>query len=216
MDKIKTITFISLLLFNSIANATLINRGNGMIYDSGQDITWLADANYAMTSGYDLDGVMTWGEANAWASQLIYEGFTDWRLPTTPFIDISCSDTTGNAKGYNCTLPEMASLFYSELGGAALNSISTLHNSKFDLFSNIQVNPVATIYWYGTQAPPPDNIDKAWFFFFSTGDQDYSYKDLDGYAWAVHDGDIGLSVPEPSTYLLLLSGLIVLRRKQNK
>ncbi len=37
------------------ANATpidqLIDRGNGMIYDTHEDLTWLQDANYAQTSG---------------------------------------------------------------------------------------------------------------------------------------------------------------------
>jgi hypothetical protein len=47
------------LALSTSAHATLIDRGNGMIYDSDQDITWLQDANYAMTSGYDTDGSMT-------------------------------------------------------------------------------------------------------------------------------------------------------------
>jgi hypothetical protein len=34
------------------ANSALINRGNGLIYDEDRDITWLSDANYAVTSGY--------------------------------------------------------------------------------------------------------------------------------------------------------------------
>ena len=32
-------------------------------YDTVLDITWLADANYAQTSGYDADGRMTWSNA---------------------------------------------------------------------------------------------------------------------------------------------------------
>ena len=49
------------------ANAALYDRGNGLIYDDVLDITWLQDANYAQTSGYDTDGRMTWIEAKAWA-----------------------------------------------------------------------------------------------------------------------------------------------------
>lgn len=62
------------------ADAALYDRGNGMIYDDVLDITWLQDANYAKTSGYDSDGIMTWEEANAWADQLVYGGYSDWRL----------------------------------------------------------------------------------------------------------------------------------------
>ena len=45
------------------ASATLILRSAGMVYDDDLDITWLGDANYAMTSGYDADGHMGWQEA---------------------------------------------------------------------------------------------------------------------------------------------------------
>ena len=51
--------------------AALYDRGNGMIYDDVLDITWLQDANYAKSSGYDSDGLMSWAEANAWASRSI-------------------------------------------------------------------------------------------------------------------------------------------------
>lgn len=54
------------LALSTSANATLIDRGNGMIYDSDQALTWLQDANYAKTSGYDADGRMTWDAATTW------------------------------------------------------------------------------------------------------------------------------------------------------
>ncbi|MBL8500649.1 MAG: hypothetical protein JNL77_08740 [Nitrosomonas sp.] len=61
------------------------------------DITWLADADYAKTSGYDADGVMNWPDAKAWVAGLSIGGITGWRLPTA---DTSCS-------GYNCSNNEM-------------------------------------------------------------------------------------------------------------
>ncbi|MEM7469253.1 MAG: hypothetical protein AAF387_20540, partial [Pseudomonadota bacterium] len=93
---------LSLLLFTQLlslaANATLIDRGNGLIYDDVLDITWLKDANYAFTSGYaaanaresaDIfaddnifpDGRMGWAAALQWADELDYGGYNDWRLP---------------------------------------------------------------------------------------------------------------------------------------
>jgi len=36
---------VSAVCLVSVANATLIDRGNGKIYDSVQDITWLQDAS---------------------------------------------------------------------------------------------------------------------------------------------------------------------------
>jgi hypothetical protein len=53
-----------------------------MIYSTDMDTTWMIDAKYAMTSGYDADGLMTWQEANTWVQNLSYGGFSDWRLPT--------------------------------------------------------------------------------------------------------------------------------------
>jgi hypothetical protein len=51
-----------------------------MLYDDVHNITWLQDANYAKTSGYDGDGRMTWSAAKTWADNLVYGGFSDWRL----------------------------------------------------------------------------------------------------------------------------------------
>ncbi len=54
-------------------SATLIDRGNRLIYDDVLDITWLQDAN--------LDGSKNWDDAVDWADSLVYEGYDDWRLP---------------------------------------------------------------------------------------------------------------------------------------
>ena len=76
------IAFIALQFFSSTGvYAELYDRGGGLIYDDFLNITWLQNANYAFTSGYDPDGLMNWYEANEWAEQLIYDRYTDWRLP---------------------------------------------------------------------------------------------------------------------------------------
>ena len=77
------------------ADAALVPKLGGLVvYDTDLDITWLADTNYAMTSGYDSNGLMTWNQAMTWVNQLEFEGFTDWRLPTTPFSDPTCSGSS--------------------------------------------------------------------------------------------------------------------------
>ena len=96
MKKVAAALVTAGLLASGAAQATLFDRGGGMIYDSDLNITWLADANYAQTSGYDADGRMNWGAANTWADNLVYGGYSDWRLPT--------SDT---CYGYNCTGSKM-------------------------------------------------------------------------------------------------------------
>ena len=94
------------------ARATLFDRGSGLIYDDVLNITWLQDANYAKTSGFDADGLMTWANANTWADNLVFGGFSDWRLatisstsPTTTATDCSTATAaacaaSGNELGY--------------------------------------------------------------------------------------------------------------------
>src|SRR5215831_2067745 len=65
-----------------LSYAALYDRGQGLIYDSVLNITWLQDAQYAQTSGYDSDGIFTWADAETWVNQLNYLSITGWRLPT--------------------------------------------------------------------------------------------------------------------------------------
>ena len=130
------------------AQAGLHDRGGGLIYDDELNVTWLQDANYAKTSGYDADGLMTWHEATAWAAQLNINGYDDWRLPTTLQPDASCSNQAGgDSSGYGCTGSELGYLFYVELGGVVGTPISDTHNSNYSLFSNLDPATV-TIYVY--------------------------------------------------------------------
>lgn len=97
MNKLRICLFSSILLLSLIttAKSTLLDRGNGLIYDDILNITWLQDANYA-------GGTMTWDDAMTWSNNLVYQGYDDWRLPT-----LSCS-------GGSCTNGEMAHLYYTE------------------------------------------------------------------------------------------------------
>lgn len=132
------------------AQAALHDRGGGMIYDDALNVTWLQDANYAKTSGYDADGLMTWHEATAWAEQLNINGYNDWRLPTTLQPDASCSNQAGgDSFGYNCTGSELGHLFYVELGGyvEVEGGITTSYISNYGPFSNLMPVQV-TLYVY--------------------------------------------------------------------
>lgn len=81
--------FICLLLLSWVvaanAGAVLIDIGDGMVYDAYQNVTWLQDANYALTSKTDpegaMDGAMDFTDASAWAAALDFGGHKDWRLP---------------------------------------------------------------------------------------------------------------------------------------
>lgn len=204
------------------ADATLIDRGSGLIYDTDLDITWLQDANYAMTSGYDADGLMSWNEAMTWVANLTYYdsirgiSYDDWRLPINNLHEF----------GFGRTTSEMGHLYYTELGNKGYYSSNGIDHpdwgsyqvdwglSNTGLFNNLHAyvywsetiySPQATTYWNGTTYLP--DTFYSWSFLFLNGDQ-YADHSIPAYALAVRDGDVAAaSVPEPGTIMLMSSGL---------
>jgi len=201
------------LVAATTANAALVSRlGGQAVYDTDLNITWLADANYAMTSGDDADGLMTWSEAMTWAGNLSYGGYSDWRLPTTLQPDVTCElNTVAGSSGANCTGSEMGHLFYTELGGVANASILTSSDPDLTLYQNVQSN----FYWSGTEFA--FDTSSAWGFYFNSGGQESHNKNNIHYAWAVRGGDVA-AVPVPAAAWLFGSGLIglaaIVRRKK--
>lgn len=102
----------AVLTLSGAAQAALVARSGGMVYDSMLDITWLADWN--------TNGLMNWTTANDWANNLVFGGFDDWRLPTSLNVDGS-----GPCSGYNCTGSEMGHMFYDEFDATAGSPITT-------------------------------------------------------------------------------------------
>lgn len=194
--------------------AALFDRGGGMIYDDALNITWLQDADYAKTSGYDADGLLPWSEAVAWADGLVYGSFSDWRLPgTTDAGNDGCAEFS-TIGGTDCGLrpdpntSEMAHIFYVTLGnkgipdadagiknaGPFLNLAG--HEGYWSGTSDIS-NPTLAAWAFGTDGTQP-------------GHQDTHLKSIPLNAWAVRDGDVIVAIPEPSTGAMLLTGLLAL------
>ncbi len=65
-----------LAIVSTTTHAELFDRGGGLIYDSAQNLTWTQNAGM---SGYRS----SWDDAMAWAENLEFGGYNDWRLPTT-------------------------------------------------------------------------------------------------------------------------------------
>ncbi|ATG91610.1 DUF1566 domain-containing protein [Methylomonas koyamae] len=186
------------------AQAELLSRLGGLAYyDTDAGITWLADADYAKTSGYDNDGLMTWDQANAWAAGLNIAGVTGWHLPYTQQPDASCGvQAFGASLGNNCEGSELGNLFYNVLGGSSTIAISDSHNDNYDLFSNIRISG----YWSATEFSGDPLGQTAWTFGMG-GVQIYVNKSsFEPHAWAVRDGDVA-AVPVPAAIWLYGAGL---------
>lgn len=200
--------FCFLAMFATQAAAELIDRGNGLIYDSVQDLTW--------TQNGGLSGFRTSvADAVAWAENLVYGGFDDWRLPTTTqFDDPTCSADIRNAGDFNLWFEHRASCT-----GGEMEMLTALYDPwNNPIFYGIN----SKRYW--TSTPYRDGVDPCinspnydvpcninnddgdrtgfyWQWGF-TGFQDVGgplhnipYKTTldqfaDRYAWAVRDGDV--------------------------
>ncbi len=215
-----SVSFIT-MSFSSISEAALFDRGGGLIYDDALDITWLQDASYAKTSGYDSDGRMIWSDAVTWADQLAYGGFDDWRLPHTLPVNGSSYDMSGSFDGstdnaYNITSPnsEMAHLYYVTLGNSGYYDTNGVFQIEFE---DKNWGPFSGVVWGEYWSSTDDGGEGAWLFVMADGWQTTGYNQDDRYTWAVHDGDIG-AVPIPSAVWLFGSGLLgligIARRKK--
>jgi len=226
----------------TFCEADLWDRGGGLIYDDVLDITWLQNANYAAAElsdarindiisavgsvdghmlimsdfeyyGGHRTGEMSWWGAVAWADQLIYGGYDDWRLPGTDDSIINPTgsfgyqgpDQNGNYNyrdGFNMVNSEMGYLYYETLGNKGLYATDgTNPQPGWGLqntgpFMNLQAND----YWSGSEFAHY-TVD-AWYMTFQNGFQNVSSKDGNRlFTWAVRDGDVEV-IPAPSAVIL--------------
>ena len=163
--------------------------GGLAVYDTGFNITWLANANLYGSTQH-------WDQATAWVANLNIGGFTGWRLPNA---DPACGTI------YNCINSELGHLYYTELGVTQGNPITSSTSPYLALFTNVQ----SANYWSGTTYAT--DITNAWAFSSGDGEQFNWYKgNINLFiAWAVRSGDVGgSSVPEPGIIGLMGIGAL--------
>lgn len=179
-------------------------------YDSVSNITWLADANYAVTSGYSVDGLLTWSEAMSWVQGLDINGYGGWRLPTiTTHYDYLCYD-----EDY------CEDIFYAD--GGDLNLLSNLRLGNVQGSSElVNTGPFTNVvylggnywteteHWYSNLAWTAHFLDQ-----YGSGSSALKETDMH-YAWVMQAGDIGApvaisSVPLPGAIWLFGGGLVAL------
>lgn len=180
------------------------------LYDTTQNITWLRDAN--------VNGAGNHPTALSWADNLVtgsgLTAISDWRLPSITYATPNCAfDPAPCTPGDAPSTSEMSSLFFSTLGNYVPLVGYSLSNTGS--FQNVQ----SSSYWLSNTLIA--NARSGWWFDTSTGNSDAPASVgplfLQYSAMAVRDGDVLAAVPEPETYLMLLTGLglvgVMVRRR---
>jgi hypothetical protein len=187
-------------------------------YDTTLNISWLADAN--------VIGQTTYDGAASWAAGLNVAGVTGWHLPTI-HIDSCQQDGAsfwngGGVCGYNtpADTSDMAHMYLTTLGNVSYSGFTDSYGNGPGVSAPLLANtgPFENLQAYGYWFSLDHAVDSwsgatiatdAWRYSFYAGRQDHLDKSAPLYAWAVHDGDVGViaAVPEPQTYALMLAGL---------
>jgi len=148
------------------AQANLFDRGGGLIYDDVLNVTWLQDANYAKTSGYDADGLMDWTSANNWAANLVYHDsvrnvdYSDWRLPTRR-DDLSNTVCVYSLECGHVALSEIRYMYTNNLGLKSILGPNGGFQPDYGIFSNGTFNGVDQSSFGQNSVGPVTNLQSS-------------------------------------------------------
>ena len=77
------------------------DNSDGTITDEATGLMWMKIDSGALDAGINKDGKLNWQEALAWAENLQYAGYSDWRLPNVKelqsIVDYTRSPATTNS-----------------------------------------------------------------------------------------------------------------------
>lgn len=210
-------------------------NGSGIdaYYDPFLDLTWLADPDYAKTSGFDSDGLITLADARAWVGGLTLFGGDDWRLPV--MRPVSGLPLFNNTFSNNGTTDHGTARTGVGWGAASeLGYMYYVHLGNKGIFTPNDTNPTATsptqpgfgltnkgpftnlrpeVYTTGIEVGSIGSVN----FGFQNGFQSSNGRpDNPTRVWAVHSGDVlgplalPAPVPLPGSPLLFGSALAAL------
>ena len=164
-----------------VTSPFLLNADGLTVYDSVNNITWLADANSPATSRFGLpvcnatnpqpcvnaSGSMNYTSAAAWVVAMNtanYLGHNNWQVPTIPLVDSNCGKTGpgGGSFGFGCTAGALDTL-YNQLGLKSPNTAVPVATNSVGPFSNLQ----PYLYWSSSQGASATQGNAT--FSFSTG-----------------------------------------------
>ena len=163
------------------ATPVVLSSDGLTVYDSANNVTWLANANFPAANRFGLpvcnasstqpcvnaSGSMNYASALAWVAAMNAANYlvhTNWQLPTTPITDKGCREVgpQDNSFGFNCSLGALGSLYYNALGLKAPNTAVPIPNNQVGPFSNLQP------YFYWSQSGSGSGL-VAGFSVFSFG-----------------------------------------------
>jgi hypothetical protein len=237
----KTLLALALIasaVVTGTAQASLFDRGNGLIYNDATNTTWVKDANLFQTqaagnanlvadiiaanngvihdtpNGYDPSGTYTLTTADFTTST----GTMDWWGGQAWIGYLNKTSYDGYS---NWALPTTVPATFgfsqtgSQMGELFYNELGGVAGSSITTTHNANYNLFTNVqsyvYWSGSEYAP--NPGYAWDFVPGNGDQDNSAKVGQLYAWAVVS-----AVPVPAAFWLFgsgLMGLLGLRRRGN-
>ena len=161
------------------SGTSLVDRGNGLFYDTEQNLTWyLSEADSSIKHHWTapVNGIPT---AQEYVRNLSVNGVTGWRLPT--------GKPSSNSNTY-ASAGELGNLFYRGLGGAARTGLSTPYTGPYQGLLK------RALYWSGTLVSTAGGMNSYAILDFDTGkwamDCGMPTMSFGNYVVAVHEGDV--------------------------
>ena len=161
------------------AGTTLIDRGNGMYYDSLQNLTWYLAAADSTVKHHWTSRVNNIPTALEYVGALSVNGITGWRLPT--------GKPSGTLDSY-AAAGELGSLFYRGFGGAPRTGLPAAYSGPYAGLLQ------RGLYWTSTLVSTAGGMNSYAILDFDTGkwsmDCGMPTMSYGNYVLAVHEGDV--------------------------